>query len=81
MISEWIDIWVESDFYSLDSEKIRINNYTLTRLGRDSLDISLDFNSPPSITQSLTEPDHIMLNFTHIDLLILGEIPPQLSER
>ena len=37
--SEMIDIWVESDFYSLDSEHIRINSYTMTRIGIETLDI------------------------------------------
>ena len=58
-----IALKIESDFYTDESEAIGIKNYTLTRLTELALDIQIDFSYPPNITQSVLDPDNLVITF------------------
>ena len=62
-IENILEIWVESDFYFIDSKEIKIANFTLTSISQRSMDIKLNFEMPEKITQSIAAPDELFVKF------------------
>ena len=58
-----VDLKIESDFYEDESAAIGIKNFTLTRLTEFALDIQIEFSYPPNITQSVLDPDNLVITF------------------
>ena len=54
---------VESDFFVEGSEAISIKNYTLTDITRRTLEIQVEFSYPRNITQSVLDPDSLVITF------------------
>lgn len=93
VIGEVVELWVESDFYTQESQEIRVSSFSLEKFGDMQMDIQLEFASPSSITQSVSTPDILHLRFktawifvdkvdyTEIasDTELEYELPPQLS--
>ena len=54
---------VESDFFVEGSEAISIKNYTLTDITHRTLEIQVEFSYPRNITQSVLDPDSLVVTF------------------
>ena len=59
-----LDIWVESDFYTLDSKEISIANFGLISITKRTMELQINFAMPGMITQSIKDPDELIINFT-----------------
>ena len=74
-----IGLKVASSFYDLGSEEIRVENYTLTRLTPDEMDIQINFYKPKKISQSMTELDGLQIDFKDAKLFMAVDDGTQLA--
>lgn len=58
-----IGLKIESDFFIDASEAIKIQSYSLTRITKLLMEIQIDFQYPTNITQSVPDPDNLIITF------------------
>lgn len=62
-IEDIIGLRVQSDFFIDESDAIKISRFWLTRITEQVLEVSIDFLYPTNITQSIPDPDNLVITF------------------
>ena len=79
-IGKVLDMKVNSYFYTEEMREIQIRDYKLTKITDREMDIQIDFNIPSKITQSVAEPDVLIVKFTQPLIFMDAEDYTQLEE-
>ena len=79
-IGKVLDMKVDSYFYTEEMREIQIRDYKLRQITEQHMDIQIDFNIPSKITQSVAEPDVLVVKFTQPLIFMDAEDYTQLEE-
>ena len=64
-IKDILKLRLESSFFENDEEAISIKDYYATRISERLIDIQIDFEHPELVTQSISEPDTLLIELVN----------------
>lgn len=64
-IKDILKLRLESSFFEEGEEAIGIKDYYATRISENLIDIQVDFEHPELVTQSISEPDTLLIELVN----------------